>query len=86
MPGQHHDREMGLYYNRHRYCDPVVESYVDQDPIGWNGGTNHYDYSADPLSWIDSLGLRGQEGVGAAANAANKARKSANFGKDMADA
>jgi len=24
LPGQHHDREMGLYHNRHRYYDPVV--------------------------------------------------------------
>ncbi|MCG8986714.1 hypothetical protein MI467_07625 [Delftia acidovorans] len=50
---------MGLYYNRHRYYDPVVGSYVNQDSIGWNGGTSHYDYPADPPSWIDSLGLQG---------------------------
>jgi len=86
LPGQHHDRETGLYYNRHRYYDPVVGGYVNQDPIGWNGGTNHYDYPVDPLSWIDPLGLQGQGGVGAAASTANKARKSANFGKDVADA
>ncbi len=38
LPGQHHDRETGLYYNRHRYYDPVVGIYVNQDPIGLMGG------------------------------------------------
>ncbi|XJC75510.1 RHS repeat-associated core domain-containing protein [Delftia tsuruhatensis] len=37
LPGQHHDRETGLYYNRHRYYDPVVGSYINQDPIGLAG-------------------------------------------------
>nr|WP_252980320.1 RHS repeat-associated core domain-containing protein [Delftia acidovorans] len=39
LPGQHHDRETGLYYNRHRYYDPVVGSYINQDPIGLMGGS-----------------------------------------------
>jgi uncharacterized protein RhaS with RHS repeats len=26
LPGQHHDRETGLYYNRHRYYDPKIGS------------------------------------------------------------
>ncbi|WP_415829601.1 RHS repeat-associated core domain-containing protein, partial [Delftia tsuruhatensis] len=58
LPGQHHDRETGLYYNRHRYYDPVVGSYVNQDPIGWLGGTNHFNYPENPLNWIDPMGLR----------------------------
>src|SRR5258708_11694440 len=29
--GQHHDRETGLYYNRHRYYDPVVGSYRSEE-------------------------------------------------------
>ncbi|WP_454709355.1 RHS repeat-associated core domain-containing protein [Delftia acidovorans] len=29
---------MGLYYNQHRYYDPVVESYINQDPTGLGGG------------------------------------------------
>ncbi|WP_315530409.1 RHS repeat-associated core domain-containing protein, partial [Delftia acidovorans] len=57
LPGQHHDRETGLYYNRHRYYDPVVGSYINQDPIGLNGGTNISVYAPDPLQWIDPLGL-----------------------------
>jgi len=34
LPGQHLDRETGLYYNCHRYYDPFVGSYINQDPIG----------------------------------------------------
>ncbi|WP_288124959.1 RHS repeat-associated core domain-containing protein, partial [Delftia sp. 13_1_20CM_4_67_18] len=58
LPGQHHDRETGLYYNRHRYYDPVVGSYINQDPIGLMGGNNHYIYPVNPTGWIDSLGLQ----------------------------
>ncbi|CAK9187117.1 unnamed protein product [Ilex paraguariensis] len=60
LPGQHHDRETGLYYNRHRYYDPVVGSYVNQDPVGLAGGFNLSLYvSSQPLDWIDPLGLDG---------------------------
>ncbi|WP_234640370.1 RHS repeat-associated core domain-containing protein [Delftia tsuruhatensis] len=38
LPGQHHDRETGLYYNRHRYYDPEIGAYINQDPIGLMGG------------------------------------------------
>ena len=62
LPGQHHDRETGLYYNRHRYYDPKLGSYINQDPIGLVGGINSYGYPKNPLNQTDSLGL-----VGAAA-------------------
>ena len=57
LPGQHHDRDTGLYYNRHRYYDPSIGSYVNQDPIGLMGGTNLNIYPNDPLQWGDPLGL-----------------------------
>lgn len=57
LPGQHHDRETGLYYNRHRYYDPMIGSYINQDPIGLAGGINSYHYPTDPIGWIDPLGL-----------------------------
>jgi RHS repeat-associated protein len=63
LPGQHHDRETGLYYNRHRYYDPVVGSYVNQDPIGLNGGVNKTIYPVNPKKFIDPLGLVGINGV-----------------------
>ena len=49
LPGQHHDRETGLYYNRHRYYDPGIGSYVNQDPIGLAGGVNTFMYPVNPI-------------------------------------
>ncbi|HCC0890844.1 TPA: RHS repeat protein, partial [Salmonella enterica] len=34
LPGQQCDEETGLYYNRHRYYDPLQGRYITQDPIG----------------------------------------------------
>ncbi|WP_426171409.1 RHS repeat-associated core domain-containing protein [Pseudoduganella sp. R-34] len=56
--GQYEDFETGLYYNRHRYYDPDVGRFTSQDPIGLNGGVNTYEYSPNPVTWIDPLGLR----------------------------
>ena len=63
LPGQHHDKETGLYYNRHRYYDPSIGAYVNQDPIGLAGGWNKSLYSAKPLSQMDPLGLQGWDAV-----------------------
>jgi RHS repeat-associated protein len=57
LPGQHHDRETGLYYNRHRYYDPKIGAYINQDPIGLLGGVNFYRYPTNPLRGIDPRGL-----------------------------
>ncbi|MGJ3700011.1 RHS repeat-associated core domain-containing protein [Variovorax sp. AFSI2.2] len=58
LPGQHHDAETGLHYNRHRYYDPVIGSYINQDPIGLKGGINGFAYARqDPLQVSDPLGL-----------------------------
>ena len=59
LPGQHHDRETGLYYNRHRYYDPVVGNYINQDPIGLMGGVNLVKYPFNPNAYIDPFGLLG---------------------------
>ncbi len=37
LPGQQYDEESGLYYNRHRYYDPLKGRYITQDPIGLKG-------------------------------------------------
>ncbi len=58
--GQWHDEESGLYYNRHRYYDPQQGRYINQDPIGLNGGTNLYGYVSNPTGMVDPLGLSGQ--------------------------
>ena len=54
LPGQHHE---GLYYNRHRYYDPVVGSYINQDPIGLAGGSHNTSYPKSPTIAMDPLGL-----------------------------
>ncbi len=57
LPGQQYDEESGLYYNRHRYYDPLRGRYITQDPIGLKGGWNLYGYQLNPISDIDPLGL-----------------------------
>jgi RHS repeat-associated protein len=64
-PGQHHDRESGLYYNGFRDYDPRVGSYVESDPIGRLGGLNTYVYAAaNPIMLVDPLGLQACGGGG----------------------
>lgn len=56
--GQQEDAETGLFYNRHRYFDPIIGAYVSADPIGLRGGVNPYAYGcSNPYFWIDPLGL-----------------------------
>ena len=57
LPGQQHDEESGLYYNRHRYYDPLQGRYITQDPIGLEGGWSLYAYPLNPVNGIDPLGL-----------------------------
>jgi RHS repeat-associated protein len=64
LPGQHQDRQTGLYYNRHRYYDPRLGAYINQDPVGLKGGEpNLFVYVKNPIQWMDPFGL--QEAVGA---------------------
>ena len=59
LPGQYEDEETGTYYNYFRDYDPKVGRYRTSDPIGLAGGVNSYVYvTNNPLSMIDSLGLR----------------------------
>lgn len=59
--GQYEDEELdGLYYNRFRYYDSNLGSYISQDPIGLEGNNpNFYAYVWDSNSWIDPFGLNG---------------------------
>ncbi len=49
--------ESGLYYNRHRYYDPLQGRYITQDPIRLKGGWNFYQYPLNPVINVDPQGL-----------------------------
>jgi RHS repeat-associated protein len=56
--GQYQDEETGLYYNRFRYYDPSVGSYISQDPIGLLGhNPTLYGYVKDVNDMVDTFGL-----------------------------
>ena len=55
--GQYYDEESGLHYNRFRYYDPEIGRFVSQDPIGFAGSDNFYEYAPNPIRWIDPYGL-----------------------------
>ncbi len=56
--GRELDQGTGLYYYRARYYDPVLGRFVSEDPIGFGGGVNKYDYVMNmPITWVDPKGL-----------------------------
>ena len=57
MQNQYVDRETWLRYNLMRYCESDADRFVNQDPIGLEGGDNIYLFSPNIQSWIDPLGL-----------------------------
>ena len=57
LQNQYADRETGLHYNFFRYYEPDAGRFVNQDPIGLEGGDNIYLFSPNIQSWIDPLGL-----------------------------
>ena len=57
-PGQYHDRETGLHYNRFRYYAPALGRYISRDPVSFLQGPNFYTYVGnDPVNRADPLGL-----------------------------
>jgi RHS repeat-associated protein len=57
-PGQYHDAEIGLYYNRFRYYAPHLGRYLSRDPVGLLQGANLYAYVGNnPVNRADPLGL-----------------------------
>src|SRR5690606_2826317 len=57
LPGQYHDREIGLVYNFFRYYLPEVTLFTTPDPIGNRLGPQLYAYPDDPISQCDLFGL-----------------------------
>ena len=57
--GRESDSETGLYYYRARYYDPGVGRFINEDPVGFEGGTNFYRYASNsPVFWIDPSGTQ----------------------------
>jgi RHS repeat-associated protein len=58
FPGQYHDRDTGLHYNRARYYSPEHGRYLSRDPLDLIGGINAYVYAGnDPINGTDPLGM-----------------------------
>jgi RHS repeat-associated protein len=52
------DLNSGLVYYLYRFCDPNLQRWLNEDPIGELGGINLYDFVANnPNSLIDPFGL-----------------------------
>jgi len=60
--GRESDAETGIYYYRARYYDPATGRFISEDPTGFGGGLNFFQYARnnatlfnDPLGlWINS--------------------------------
>ncbi|WP_328454042.1 RHS repeat-associated core domain-containing protein [Amycolatopsis sp. NBC_00438] len=57
FPGQYHDPETGLHYNRYRYYDPETGRYLSHDPLGLTPAPDSLAYVGNPTAMIDPLGL-----------------------------
>ena len=58
--GREFDLESNLYHYRARAYDPQTGRFLQQDPIGLNGGINPYVYvKNNPINTFDPLGLQG---------------------------
>ncbi len=56
--GYYHDSATGLDLLGHRFYDPSQGRFVNQDPIGLEGGLNPYEYAwDDPVDNVDPSGL-----------------------------
>ncbi len=64
LQGQYYDAEIGLYYNNARYYLAEGATYLSPDPLGLAGADSTYAFVADPLSWMDPLGLAFQRAFG----------------------
>ncbi|WP_279798575.1 RHS repeat domain-containing protein [Rothia aeria] len=57
LQNQYFDSETGLHYNLMRYYDPMCGRFVNQDPIGLEGGDNLYAFAPNAQTWVDIFGL-----------------------------
>ena len=59
FPGQYHDDETGLDYSYFRYYSPEDAAFLTPDPLGITPAPNPHAYVANPLVWLDPIGLAG---------------------------
>ena len=52
----------GLHYNFFRYCEPEAVRFVNQEPIGFLGGENLYQFAPNIQGWVAPLGLAKNRG------------------------
>ena len=57
LQNQYCDHETGVHYNFFRYYDPDAGRFVNQDPIGLEGGYNLYWFAFNIQESISPLGL-----------------------------
>ena len=57
LQDQYADHETGLHYNFFRYYEPDAGRFVNQDPIGLEGGDKFYWFTPSVQAWGDPLGL-----------------------------
>jgi RHS repeat-associated protein len=56
--GKEHHPASGLYHYGYRFYDPMLQRWINRDPLGEAGGLNHYGFAANnPLRWVDPWGL-----------------------------
>jgi RHS repeat-associated protein len=63
--GREFDNETGLHYYRARYYDASIGRFLQEDPIGFDGGVNLYEYvGSSPVNLTDPFGLYGTNSCG----------------------
>lgn len=79
--GREWDKETGLYYYRARYYDPRAGRFLSEDPIGFAGGPNLYEYvGGSPVNFRDPSGTQWMQNMlDSAAEAYNRLQASASY-------
>ncbi|MGI6496838.1 MAG: RHS repeat-associated core domain-containing protein [Kiritimatiellia bacterium] len=61
---KYYDAEIGLYYYGYRFCAPELMRWLNQDPIGEEGGVNLYAFCGnDGVNGVDLLGMEPEFGI-----------------------
>jgi RHS repeat-associated protein len=62
--GYRYESTAGLLHVRNRTCISIIGLWLQRDPIGYDAGTNLYQYTLSaPLTFVDPFGLEGLESI-----------------------